>query len=100
MPMKRQFPDIKFLSSLIVWRVPFVHRRARAIAAAASVADLALLAKKKVPLSVFDYVDGSALDEIGRQKRSAIYWRIADRYHVGDRRTFRNVVEYLFKTDL
>jgi isopentenyl diphosphate isomerase/L-lactate dehydrogenase-like FMN-dependent dehydrogenase len=74
--VKRQFPDIKYLNSLIVWRIPFVKRKARAVAAAASIPDLAKLAKKKVPLSVFDYVEGSALDEIGIARSHDAFRRV------------------------
>ena len=76
MSVKRQFPDVKFFFSLIVWRVPFIKRKARALAAASSISDLAKLAKKKVPRSVYDYVEGSALDEIGIARSHEAFTRI------------------------
>ncbi|MEI9906495.1 MAG: alpha-hydroxy-acid oxidizing protein [Actinomycetota bacterium] len=74
--IKRQFPDVKFFFSLIVWRIPFIKRKERALAAASSISDLAKIAKKKVPRSVYDYVEGSALDEIGIARSHEAFTRI------------------------
>jgi L-lactate dehydrogenase (cytochrome) len=62
---KRQFPDFKYLYSLIDWKLPSIHRTATKLAKAQTIDDLALIAKKKVPKVVFDYVEGGALTELG-----------------------------------
>ena len=61
---KRRFPDFKYLFSLIEWKLPSLRRNKTKVASALTIAELAKIAKKRVPKVVFDYVDGSALDEV------------------------------------
>lgn len=62
---KRNFPDIAYFYGLIEWKWPSVNRRKLASSNAQTIEDLARLAKKRVPKVVYDYVEGSASDEIG-----------------------------------
>ncbi len=73
---KRQFPDFKYLYSLIDWNLPALSSRKRATNKAQTIADLATSAKKRVPKVVFDYVQGSALDEMGYARSAAAYSRV------------------------
>ena len=65
---KRRFPDFKYLFSLIEWELPSLRRNKSKVAAALTIAELAKIAKRRVPKVVFDYVDGSALDEVSYQR--------------------------------
>jgi isopentenyl diphosphate isomerase/L-lactate dehydrogenase-like FMN-dependent dehydrogenase len=62
---KRNFPNLPYFYSLIDWKLPTLSRRKSATQKAQTIDDLARAAKKRVPKVVFDYVEGSALDEIG-----------------------------------
>jgi isopentenyl diphosphate isomerase/L-lactate dehydrogenase-like FMN-dependent dehydrogenase len=62
---KRNFPNLRYFYGLIEWKLPTLNRRKLATSKAQTIEDLALLAKKRVPKVVYDYVEGSALDEIG-----------------------------------
>ena len=62
---KRNLPNLPYFYSLIDWKLPTLSRRKSATLKAQTVEDLARAAKKRVPKVVFDYVEGSALDEIG-----------------------------------
>ena len=73
---KRNFPDFKYFYSLIEWKIPPISPRKRATSKAQTVADMATAAKKRVPKVVFDYVEGSALDEIGYARSAAAYSRV------------------------
>ncbi|MBC7463198.1 MAG: alpha-hydroxy-acid oxidizing protein [Actinobacteria bacterium] len=61
---------------MLVWRLPLLHRHRRLIESAVSVQELAEIAKKKVPKSVFDYVEGSALHEISSARSNEAYRRV------------------------
>lgn len=61
---------------MLVWRLPLLHRQKRLIDSAVSVEDLAKIAKKKVPKSVFDYVEGSSLHEISAARTHDAYRRV------------------------
>jgi L-lactate dehydrogenase (cytochrome) len=67
---KRQFPDFKYFLSLMDWSLPAVFSTKAKMAKVQTVADLARIAKKKVPKVVYDYVEGGALSELS-YKRSA-----------------------------
>ena len=73
---KRNFPDFKYFYSLIEWKLPPKSPRKRATSKAQTVADMATAAKKRVPKVVFDYVEGSAQDEIGYARSAAAYSRV------------------------
>jgi isopentenyl diphosphate isomerase/L-lactate dehydrogenase-like FMN-dependent dehydrogenase len=62
---KRNFPNFPYFYSLIEWKLPTLNRWKAATAKAQTIDDLARVAKKRVPKVVYDYVEGSALDEIG-----------------------------------
>ncbi|MDA3018505.1 MAG: alpha-hydroxy-acid oxidizing protein, partial [Actinomycetota bacterium] len=62
---KRNFPNLPYFYSLIDWKLPTLSRRKSATLKAQTIDDLARAARKRVPKVVFDYVEGSALDEIG-----------------------------------
>lgn len=62
---KRNFPNLPYFYGLIEWKLPTLNRRKLATSKAQTIEDLALLAKKRVPKVVYDFVEGSALDEIG-----------------------------------
>jgi isopentenyl diphosphate isomerase/L-lactate dehydrogenase-like FMN-dependent dehydrogenase len=72
---KRQFPDIPHFMSLIDWKLPTIFRNRAKVAKALSIEDLAAIAKKKVPKVVYDYVEGSALDEISYQRSKDVFSR-------------------------
>lgn len=65
---KRQFPDFKYFLSLMDWSLPAFFSTKSKMAKAQTVADLALIAKKKVPKVVFDYVEGGALTELSYKR--------------------------------
>jgi isopentenyl diphosphate isomerase/L-lactate dehydrogenase-like FMN-dependent dehydrogenase len=67
---KRQFPDFKYFLSLMDWTLPAVFSTKAKMAKVQTVAELAVIAKKKVPKVVYDYVEGGALTELS-YKRSA-----------------------------
>lgn len=70
---KRTIPNLPYFYSLIDWRLPTLSRRNTATLRAQTIEDLARSAKKRVPKVVFDYVEGSALDEISyNRSRNAL----------------------------
>jgi len=70
---KRQFPDLPHFASLIEWKLPSLFRTRTKLARALTINDLAKIAKKKVPKVVFDYVEGSALDEVSYARSKAAF---------------------------
>ena len=68
--MKRQFPRWKNIKPLLGWSLPKFPLPDRKLKHAVNLPEMRLLAKKRVPKAVFDYVDGGANDEIS-YKRSA-----------------------------
>jgi isopentenyl diphosphate isomerase/L-lactate dehydrogenase-like FMN-dependent dehydrogenase len=83
---KRQFPDFRYFYSLIDWSRPTLSRRKSATNRAQTIEDLAIAAKKRVPKVVFDFVEGSALDE-----RAVQYSKAAFRNVEFNSRTLRDV---------
>jgi isopentenyl diphosphate isomerase/L-lactate dehydrogenase-like FMN-dependent dehydrogenase len=73
---KRQFPDIPHFISLIDWKLPTIFRNRAKIARALTIADLANIAKKRVPKVVYDYVEGSALDEVSYKRSRDAFGKI------------------------
>ena len=61
--------------SLIDWKLPTIFRNRAKVAKALSIEDLAAIAKKKVPKVVYDYVEGSALDEISYKRSKDVFSR-------------------------
>lgn len=73
---KRQFPDIPHFISLIDWKLPTIFRNRAKIARSLTIADLANIAKKRVPKVVYDYVEGSALDEVSYKRSRDAFGQI------------------------
>ena len=73
---KRNLPNLPYFYSLIDWKLPTLSRRKSATHKAQTVDDLKQAAKKRVPKVVFDYVEGSALDEIGYSRAQQAIRRV------------------------
>ncbi|MCX6429752.1 MAG: alpha-hydroxy acid oxidase [Actinobacteria bacterium] len=73
---KRNLPNLPYFYSLIEWTLPNLNRRKSASRKAQTIHDLARSAKKRVPRVVYDYVEGSAFDEIGSARSSAALRRV------------------------
>lgn len=74
--MKRQLPRWKSIKPLLGWGLPKSPFRDRKLNSVVNLAELRLLAKKRVPKAVFDYVDGGANDELAYARSQEIYSRI------------------------
>lgn len=61
---KRQFPNLRELSSLLKFELPTIHRRERRLQKALTIWDLRAIAKKRTPQGPFDYTDGAAETEV------------------------------------
>jgi isopentenyl diphosphate isomerase/L-lactate dehydrogenase-like FMN-dependent dehydrogenase len=79
---KRQFPDVPYFISLIEWKFPTLFRKGVKISRAQSVTDLAIIAKKRVPKVVYDYVEGSALDEVSYQRSREAFKKVEYTTHI------------------
>lgn len=79
---KRQFPDFAHFASLIDWKIPSFKRNKRKILQAVTIEDLAQIARKKVPKVVFDYVEGSALEEVSFQRSRDAFKRVEFTAHI------------------
>jgi isopentenyl diphosphate isomerase/L-lactate dehydrogenase-like FMN-dependent dehydrogenase len=66
--MKRQFPRWKNIKPLLGWSLPKFPLPDRKLKQAVNLPEMRLLAKKRVPKAVFDYVDGGANDEISYKR--------------------------------
>ena len=60
----RKFPSLPYFWSLIDFKLPSLNPYKGKLDRAQTVSDLAKVAKKRVPKVVFDYVEGSAVDEV------------------------------------
>ena len=60
----RKFPSLPYFWSLIDWSLPSLNPYKGRLLRAQTIEDLAQIAKKRTPKVVFDYVEGSAVDEI------------------------------------
>ncbi|MGA1082039.1 MAG: alpha-hydroxy acid oxidase [Candidatus Nanopelagicales bacterium] len=77
MVIKRQFPRWKSIKPLLGWSFSSMfERKDRKLEACFSAEDLRAVAKKRVPRSVFDYVDGAALEEISLQRAKDAFKRV------------------------
>ena len=74
--MKRQLPKWKSIKPLLGWGLPKSPFRDRKLNSVVNLAELRLLAKKRVPKAVFDYVDGGANDELAYARSQEIYSRV------------------------
>ena len=61
---KRKFPSLPYFWSLIDWTLPSLNPYKGQLQRAQSVSDIAKVARKRTPKVVFDYVEGSAVDEV------------------------------------
>jgi L-lactate dehydrogenase (cytochrome) len=70
--VQRQLPKPEQLFELLQFKKPELDGRKRRLAAALTIADLRMIAKRRTPKAAFDYTDGSAEDEISlRRARQA-----------------------------
>jgi len=71
--MERQFPRWKNIKPLLGWSVPKFPLQDRKLKKAVNLAELRILASKRVPKAVFDYVDGGANDEISYKRSAEVF---------------------------
>jgi L-lactate dehydrogenase (cytochrome) len=74
--MKRQLPRWKNIKPLLGWGLPKSPFQDRKLNSVVNLAELRLLAKRRVPKAVFDYVDGGANDELAHARSQEIYSRV------------------------
>ncbi len=74
--MKRQFPRWKNIKPLLGWSLPKFPLEDRKLKRAVNLQELRLLARKRVPKAVFDYVDGGANDEISYQRSAESFSKV------------------------
>ena len=74
--MKRQLPRWKNIKPLLGWGLPKSPFHDRKFKSVVNLAELRLLAKRRVPKAVFDYVDGGANDELAYARSQEIYSKI------------------------
>ena len=74
--MKRQFPRWKNIKPLLGWSLPKFPLEDRKLKRAVNLQEMRLLAKKRVPKAVFDYVDGGANDEISYQRSAETFSKV------------------------
>ncbi|SOC55115.1 alpha-hydroxy acid oxidase [Ornithinimicrobium cerasi] len=63
-PLSRRVPSWSELRPLVQLRAPSLRPAAAALARAATIEDLRVLARRRTPRAVFDYVDGAAESEL------------------------------------
>lgn len=76
MSVKRQFPRWSSIKPLLGWSWPRFERRDRGLDRALTVEDVRDLSYKRVPKSVFDYVEGGALQELSIQRAKSAFRRV------------------------
>lgn len=74
--MKRQLPRWKNIKPLLGWGLPKSPFQDRKLKSIVNLAELRLLAKRRVPKAVFDYVDGGANDELAYARSQEIFSRV------------------------
>ena len=74
--MKRQFPRWKNIKPLLGWSLPKFPLEDRKLKRAVNLQELRLLARKRVPKAVFDYVDGGANDELSYQRSAETFSKV------------------------
>ena len=72
----RKFPSLPYFWSLIDWSIPSLNPYKGKLQRAQSIGDLAKIAKKRTPKVVFDYVEGSAVDEIAYSRSREAFSKI------------------------
>jgi L-lactate dehydrogenase (cytochrome) len=73
---------LKTLRSVLRFRPVHLSPTARRLSTAASVADLRLIARRRLPRGVFDYIDGAAEDEVALRRNAAAFRRLEIRARV------------------
>ena len=76
MSVKRQFPRWSSIQPLLGWSWPRFRRRDRGLDKVLTIPDLRDLSRKRVPRSVFDYVEGGALQELSIKRSKESFQRI------------------------
>lgn len=76
MSVKRQFPRWSSIKPLLGWSWPRFERRDRGLEKSLTVEDVRDLSAKRVPKSVFDYVEGGALQELSIQRAKNAFRRV------------------------
>jgi isopentenyl diphosphate isomerase/L-lactate dehydrogenase-like FMN-dependent dehydrogenase len=71
--VKRQFPRWKNIKPLLGWSLPKFPLQDRKLKRAVNLAELRILARKRVPKAVFDYVDGGANDEVSYKRSAEVF---------------------------
>ncbi|HKX66459.1 MAG TPA: alpha-hydroxy acid oxidase [Intrasporangium sp.] len=82
MSTRRRRPRWSELRPLVRIEPPRVGSAERRVAAAATIADLRRIAKRRTPRSVFDYVDGAAEQEISLRRAREAFLRVEFRPRV------------------
>jgi L-lactate dehydrogenase (cytochrome) len=82
MSTRRRRPRWSELRPLVRIEPPRVGSTERRVAAAATIADLRMIAKRRTPRSVFDYVDGAAEQEISLRRARESFARVEFRPRV------------------
>ena len=72
----RKFPSLPYFWSLIDFKLPSLNPYKGKLDRAQNIADLAKVAKKRVPKVVFDYVEGSAVEEVSYERSRAAWERV------------------------
>ncbi len=80
--VRRQVPRWADVAPLLRVRPPTLDRTARRLAAAASVPDLRMAARRRAPRAVFDYTDGAAGTEVALRRMRSAYARVEFRPRV------------------
>jgi len=73
---KRKFPSLPYFWSLIDFSLPSLNPYRGKLNRAQNIADLAKVAKKRVPKVVFDYVEGSAVEEVSFRRQRECWDRV------------------------
>lgn len=76
MSVRRQFPKWSSIAPLLGWSWPSFRRRDRGLERSLTIADLRNLARRRVPKSVFDYVEGGSLQELSIQRAKQTFTKV------------------------
>ena len=76
MSVPRQFPRWSSIKPLLGWSWPRFRRVDRGLEKVLTVEDLRELSRKRVPRSVFDYVEGGALQELSISRAKEAFQRV------------------------
>lgn len=95
-PLQRRVPTWSELRPLVRLEAPSLRRTEAALRRAATIEDLRVLARRRTPRSVFDYVDGAAESEVSLARSRAAFDEVEFRPRVlRDVRTVDASVEVL-----